>query len=97
MKHIISFSSLVIFDYATALVDFNNLDCTIDKLASVIWTNDKEGFIKSFDADGIDPEEFSMSDGNPIDYDNLVKRLEVEAEAQAAAMALADADGRADE
>ena len=97
MKYIISFSSLVVFDYATALVDFNNLDCTIDKVASVIWTNDKEAFIKSFDADGIDVEEFTINDGNAIDYDSLVKRLDAEAEAQAAAMALADADGNADQ
>lgn len=97
MKHIISFPTSTLFNYATALVDFNNLDCTIDNATNVIWTNDKEGFIKAFDADGIDPEEFSMTDGKSSDYASLVKRLKAEAEAEAAAMALADSDGGADE
>ena len=97
MKHIISFPTSTLFDYATVLVDFNNLDCTIDNAANVIWTNDKENFISVFDKDGIDSEEFSIHDGKPSDYASLVKRLKAEAEAEAAAMALADADGGADE
>jgi hypothetical protein len=85
MKNIIKFNTVVLFGYATVLADIASLKCAIDNDSKVIWTNDLDGFYAAFEQYGIDPEEFSVTEGSKQEYAALAKMLAAQEEAAAVA------------
>jgi hypothetical protein len=85
MKHVISFKNATLFKYGTVALDLSNIHLFIDSPSQTVWVDDAAAATEAFGSYGVDADEYTVNDGNPETYAQILKeavkvaRLEAQA------------------